>query len=1280
MKSTSFYAAYLVKKLWTLAAILLVVVALLISILRFSLPYMDGQKARVESWLSSQYGVKLNIGELSADWNKSGPSLVLKDVYLKQDEQSPIGLEITETQIEIDFWGSVLARQVRSKRFDLNGMALSVNLARIQTSESEFPIVKALESLFLEQLHRFDISNSVVDINTRYDQQLIQIQQLSWVNKDQHHQGVGQLRVVELANNSATFVLDLYGNKDDLSGNFYAKGEEIDLSPWLNQLIRTQNQLTQSRANFTFWAKLDKSQVESVQIQLAKSEFTWTTPDAQVDASIVAGDVRAIPDENGWTINIEDLTLESGQQSLVSSWAGHIGRDGNSRFNNINPVNMQAVLPILPLAFDKTTIDFITKLSPQVRLDRFAMVIGQDMLAEVAFSKVSWNQVDDIPGLTDLNGQFTLVNDTARLQINGQDSELKIDNILDSNIGYQTLQLDSFIQWNERGTSFFVPQLRFNSDSVNITQQLNFDTQSNQLSLKAQIDPLSLANVKKLFPKQHMGVTTKSYLDRSLLKGELESAHIFWQGELQQFPFEQQQGGFQAQVKLRDSTLKFDPGWPALTDLDIDLMFENAGLSMQAKQGKLQDVILKQLSASIANLGNAPVLQINAQAQAQGSQVSTLMVASNLADSLGVALTEGVVIAGPLQVNLDLNIPLTGDDVVAKGKVKLNGNSLFVPSLAITFEDMLGEVAFINDKVTFSAMQAQLFEQPVKLDFRGGIDNKKAYAVNIDMQGDWQLSPLLETFRPSMAEYAKGRANWHAKTYVAINADSYNYNFILKSDLVGVESVLPAPFSKLAEQPLPFIIKGNGEDQASNFALTLGNDISFEGVLPHDSMQFSRAHLAIGDDKTVSMGLGFSIFANVKEVDLDSWMQAISKLHDGLPSTDKPILSEPQRIYVNADVMRISGQSINQLELVVKHSTDDWLLDFNAQQIRAKVTLYDDWLNRGIDIKADFIDLLEWQTDDSAQSQPIALKELPPINFECKSCQILGKNLGRVDFSLSRAPHGMQIDSLRVNNDQGILYASGDWVMNGNGSSTFLKGELNSTDFGGMLKGLGLDSGIKDSKAQFTFDLNWQDAPHKFSLDSLNGAIDWRLTDGYLSDVSDKGSRIFSFLSLQSLVRKLSLDFRDVFAKGFFYDKMYGSFQVVDGQADTRDTVIDGAAGEMLIVGYTNLTSKELNYQIEFTPNVTSSLPLLVYWMVNPATAIAALAIDQVLTEAKVISNVKYSVTGTLDEPIMTELDRKSKEVALPARHMPKSNDEQGPMPPLLQDERLNIEIKENNG
>jgi uncharacterized protein YhdP len=130
---------------------------------------------------------------------------------------------------------------------------------------------------------------------------------------------------------------------------------------------------------------------------------------------------------------------------------------------------------------------------------------------------------------------------------------------------------------------------------------------------------------------------------------------------------------------------------------------------------------------------------------------------------------------------------------------------------------------------------------------------------------------------------------------------------------------------------------------------------------------------------------------------------------------------------------------------------------------------------------------------------------------------------------------------------------------------------------------------------------------------------------------------------------------------------------------DTRNTVVDGSAGEITMRGYTNLVSKELNYRIAFAPKVTSSLPLIVAYMVNPATALAALALDQVLTSAKVISNIKFSLTGTIDDPKLEELQRDSKEISLPAQNksMPVDNRQDTSRAPKIDQQRVTLAVSD---
>jgi len=153
--------------------------------------------------------------------------------------------------------------------------------------------------------------------------------------------------------------------------------------------------------------------------------------------------------------------------------------------------------------------------------------------------------------------------------------------------------------------------------------------------------------------------------------------------------------------------------------------------------------------------------------------------------------------------------------------------------------------------------------------------------------------------------------------------------------------------------------------------------------------------------------------------------------------------------------------------------------------------------------------------------------------------------------------------------------------------------------------------------------------------------------DGYLADVSDKGARIFSILSLQSLVRKLTFDFRDIFSDGMFYSSIKGDAHIKDGILYTDNTRMKGAAGDLSIKGNTELAAGKLDYRMSYKPNLTSSLPVLA-WIstLNPAVFLAGVALDEVFT-SKVVSEFNFELTGNVSEPNLKEVNRKSRDVSV---------------------------------
>jgi len=112
-----------------------------------------------------------------------------------------------------------------------------------------------------------------------------------------------------------------------------------------------------------------------------------------------------------------------------------------------------------------------------------------------------------------------------------------------------------------------------------------------------------------------------------------------------------------------------------------------------------------------------------------------------------------------------------------------------------------------------------------------------------------------------------------------------------------------------------------------------------------------------------------------------------------------------------------------------------------------------------------------------------------------------------------------------------------------------------------------------------------------------------------------------------------------------------------------------GVAGDIQMQGYADLAARQLDYQMSFSPKVTSSIPVILAWMVNPVSGVAALALDEVFQSAEVISKINFTVTGDLANPLVTEVKRDSKKVPLPAELRAKT-----PAPPTVLPAQIPVE------
>ena len=451
MTNFSSVAAYLLKKFWLLLAVLLVLFALVLSAARYALPHIEHNKHLLENYINEQYGVNLSIQSVHAVWQRNGPSIVLNSVSLAKNDASPVALDIRQIYVELDFWESLRHQLISSTRFELRGLKLDIDADRLSGGDkNNFPVVNALERLFLEQLQSFSLEDGVVSVTHLNETNSFDIESLSWNNHEERHQGLGQLKVADLAANSASFIIDITGTREDFDGVFYAKAEELDISPWVSDLIKTKRPLAQSRANFEVWTNFSQSEVTSVQAELSESLLEWGSGRAKTVTGISGGSLQALPnDENrqgGWNVRVDQLVLNSSNETLTTDLIGSISANGDALINTVKPVQINPFLLLLPLFMDDTSEEEIRGLNPKGELATLQVQWhnGQPSLAAKVLD-LQWDKTDKVPGLSSLDADFFWYKNNGAIYLESADSLLSANGVIKKDVNINLFKSQFYI-------------------------------------------------------------------------------------------------------------------------------------------------------------------------------------------------------------------------------------------------------------------------------------------------------------------------------------------------------------------------------------------------------------------------------------------------------------------------------------------------------------------------------------------------------------------------------------------------------------------------------------------------------------------------------------------------------------------------------------------------------------------------------------------------------------------------------------------------------------------
>jgi uncharacterized protein YhdP len=136
-------------------------------------------------------------------------------------------------------------------------------------------------------------------------------------------------------------------------------------------------------------------------------------------------------------------------------------------------------------------------------------------------------------------------------------------------------------------------------------------------------------------------------------------------------------------------------------------------------------------------------------------------------------------------------------------------------------------------------------------------------------------------------------------------------------------------------------------------------------------------------------------------------------------------------------------------------------------------------------------------------------------------------------------------------------------------------------------------------------------------------------------------AKLLGVLSLQSLPRRLALDFRDVFSEGFTFDFVRGDITIERGIAFTNNLQMKGVNAAVLMEGKADIAQETQNLRVLVVPEINAGTASLVASVINPAIGLgsflAQLFLRQPLMKA---ATQEFHVDGTWTDPRVTRVGR----------------------------------------
>ncbi len=690
-------------------------------------------------------------------------------------------------------------------------------------------------------------------------------------------------------------------------------------------------------------------------------------------------------------------------------------------------------------------------------------------------------------------------------------------------------------------------------------------------------------------------------------------------------------------IDFVDTVLQYSASWPSIDNMHAHLSIKNHDLLITASAASVLGFPLNNVKTEfkITPRPYGPVKitgDVDASLQDGIRYLQQTPLKVKLADKLAKYDPKG-----KMHLDLALDVTPSGQEetkVKVAGDLIVNKATLDLPDIDIPLDNIAGKIQFSNDWVLAESLDLNIMGHKATASVKLADDDSDQLQVDfnspIDVKDIKRLFPGLYDLRISGMTKMSGKIQipWHA-------TDSHQVLYV-SSDMAGIAIDYPEPFAKQDTEVLPLMVEYHIDSNPINM-INIDIPKHMSASLFVRFGEFYGAQVKLGNHRASRKVVDSLIVGGeLQNFAWESWK-------DILQAGDRQNLV-PVDLDLLVDNILLGDTTFKNTKVVYDSIKNIWQVD--NEIISGRLSFSD--TKDKVDINLQHLHLALDGKNSNNWLQHVharfAEDRLPFVHLACENFSFKGNKYRNLSLQLTPRTYGYEIGEFSVANDYSLLQSQGQWQMSSEHNFTQLSGNVYTRNFGSILRDWQFGNSITRGAGEVNFSLQWPGDPTAFNYLQLEGASHIDLRSGALTDIKPGIGRVIGLLNIDSIQRRLQLDFSDITESGLSFDKLVADMKFTPGNVDTNNLMLNGPSARIELDGNLDLNSQQLDLTIFVSPKTGVGIPVAAAIAVNPAVGAALWLVDKAAgSKISEITKHKYSVTGTLDKPQIEEIITQSR-------------------------------------